>query len=129
MNNDDKVSIVFVHGHIANEIGDQIQELIGEYSYTECYQEGGYMLTLATSTKEPLPIEQADDIIGCLYHNEESIEDVSTADDPVFAGVQPEPYRLDLKGYTGKERDVESWGIYFVAGFNGYDEDGITKYS
>lgn len=130
---DTEVAIVLVHGHILGDTDSQIRDLIGEYKATECWCEGGYLLQIAATVDEPLTYQQATDIVGMIYADEDNIPDVSgDIGLPIFTGVQDVPYELLIPSDDAWDVDgswiPDSLHIYFVAGVHGYEEDGISKY-
>jgi hypothetical protein len=107
--------VVLIHGYVS----DERKELLGSMGFPhtiECWQDGGYLITLATNFEVDSQAV-ADTYIGVIYENEDSIPDVRPNEDsPVFTGLQDPPIEL--------LNDELETSFLFVAGMHGCDEDG-----
>lgn len=109
------MKVVLVHGYVNENLGEELTALGYEFS-EECYQEGGYMLTVAAD----LEITDGDDLIQAIYAAEDDIPDTrDTTEQPIFTGTFETPIRLV------SEKEIE---FDFMGGYHGYEEDGVTRY-
>jgi len=114
--------VVLVHGYAnTNSVKREVLEMLGsEPIITECYQEGGYMLTFASN----FPVngqQDADGYISAIYEAEEMIPDVVGTEEvaPVFIGKQPVPVSITT------EDDEE---FLFMGAVWGNDSHGKPRY-
>ena len=113
----DKIEVVLVHGYVKPALSEALQKVIPGGGYTqECYQEGGYVLTLASNIQ--LDKVTADSILNKIYEGEEYIAEHSKA------GLGAEEIVL----LSDPIEFIDEPTFAYWGGLHGYTEDGTEKY-
>ncbi len=104
---------VLVHGHARLATEDALRAALGDpHQVTECWQEGSYLLTLATT--EPVDEEEAREILGVIYGDEKETVPLHAE-----AGMLSRPVTFTRPGGASFE---------FLGVMLGHEETGPERY-
>jgi hypothetical protein len=104
--------VVLVHGYVRLDMGDALSAALGDHHVIECWQEGGYLLSLVTT--EPVVEREARAILRVIYEHETEALPLHAK-----AGMLSCPVKFTMS---------EGIPVHFLGVMQGYEEAGAARY-